>query len=907
MSSTTRVAFGRAALLVLAWSALSHLNLGLPDFDRPARAAEALGSGGFVEKSNSTAVRTRLSALQIASLPQRGGFLFPAPYGTQAARLTNSGDCGGGDCVNSVGYSYWNNINNNAGSNTLLAFVVLNRGRGGSGPTLFQYDKTTGAVVKLGPIFDSTSPYAGGSGEGWYFSATQPNTLYVFRQMKLERYDVMTRALTTVFDATAQFGTGNYVWQLHSSRDDRVHSGTLRTSSGSTALGCFAYLEDSRIFKWYPKIGTFDECQVDASGRFLQIKEDVDGDGHVDNRIIDLQTGADRRHPWQSGAPGHSDVGYGYTVGQDAWNNLPNAFRVYPLDQDSWASAPVVYNNMDWNVLAPGHVTHVNARPGTPLSQQYACGSGANRSNTSRANEIMCFRLDSSLDVLVVAPVMTDLDATGGQSDDYNQQPKGNLDPTGQYFMWTTNMGGARQDAFIVRVPSHLLVSGSGGGTTDTAGPVFSGISAGSIAGTSAMVSWTTNEPADTQVDFGPTTTFGSTTTLNASYVTGHSQGLSGLLAGTQYYYRVRSRDAAGNLSLSQPQTFTTSPPSGDLPTAGMSAYWMLDEGAGPTIADATGAGHGGTLVNGPVRIAGRTGLAVAFDGINDAAIVPHETSLNAYPLSTAFWMKTGATGLSALVNKYAAASLNGWQVFTSGGSLCAWYFRDRANYVWDGGGCTMAVAGMNDNAWHHVAFVVDATGGRLYVDGTLRASRGWTGTPGPATTIQPLSFGWYPGTAAPYLAGALDDVRVYGRALGTSEIAALVNGPARDTTPPVITQMTSKMFSGSGALMIGWQTDEPSDTQLEYGTTTAYGSSTAINGTLVRSHYVPLGGLAPARVYHCRAVSRDAAGNVSVSGDYVFTTPGLGVTTTADATALPDDLTPPPEESAAESRSSSM
>ena len=897
MSSRTRVAFGRAALLLLAWSALSHLKLGLPDFGTPARAAETLASGGFVEKSNSTVVRTRMSALQIASLPQRGGFNFPAPWSTQAARLTNSGDCGGGDCVNSVGYSYWSNMNNSAGSNTLLAFVVLNRGRGGSGPTLFQYDKTTGAVVKLGPIFDSTSPYASGSGEGWYFSATMPNVLYVFRGMTLQRYDVMTRTLTTVFDSSAQFGPGNYVWQLHSSHDDRVHSGTLRASSGSTPLGCFAYLEDSRIFKWYPKLGQYDECQIDASGRFLQIKEDVDGDGHVDNRIIDLQTGADRRHSWQSGAPGHSDVGYGYTVGQDAWNNLPNAFRVYPLDQESWASAPVVYNNMDWNVLAPGHVSHINARPATPLSQQYACGSGANRSNTNRANEIMCFRLDSSLDVLVVAPVMTDLDATGGQSDDYNQQPKGNLDPTGQYFMWTTNMGGARQDAFIVRVPSHLLVSGSGGGGTDTAGPVFSGIGAPSVGGTTATVAWNTNEPADSQVDYGTTASFGSTTTLNAAYVTSHSQGLQGLSAGTQYYYRVRSRDSAGNLSLSAQQTFTTSVGN---PAVGMSAWWTLDDGAGTAIADATGTGHGGTLVNGPVRVAGRTGLAVAFDGINDTAVVPHEASLNAYPLSTSFWMKTGATGLTGLVNKYAATSLNGWQVFTSGGNLCAWYFRDRTNYVWDGGGCTMAVGGVNDNAWHHVAFVVDQTGARLYVDGALRASRGWTGTPGPATTLQPVTFAAYPGIAGTTLAGALDDVRIYGRALGTSEIASLANGPARDTTPPVISQLSAKIFL-TGTLMMSWQTNEPSDTQLEYGTTTAYGSLSSLNVNMVYAHGVPLAGLLPGTVYHCRAISRDAAGNLSVSGDYVFATPAMGRTTTVS------EVTRQPAGSAAGTLPSSM
>jgi len=68
---------------------------------------------------------------------------------------------------------------------------------------------------------------------------------------------------------------------------------------------------------------------------------------------------------------------------------------------------------------------------------------------------IVCFvrdanhNTDGSLDVLVVAPVMTDLDAAGGRDangDDYEQLPKGNLDVTGKYFLWTTNLDGSRLD-----------------------------------------------------------------------------------------------------------------------------------------------------------------------------------------------------------------------------------------------------------------------------------------------------------------------------------------------------------------------------------------------------------------------------------------------------------------------------
>ncbi len=57
------------------------------------------------------------------------------------------------------------------------------------------------------------------------------------------------------------------------------------------------------------------------------------------------------------------------------------------------------------------------------------CSSNAYRANLPRVNEIVCYRLDGSLNTLIVAPNMTDLSAPGGGSDDYSKRPKGNLDP----------------------------------------------------------------------------------------------------------------------------------------------------------------------------------------------------------------------------------------------------------------------------------------------------------------------------------------------------------------------------------------------------------------------------------------------------------------------------------------------
>src|SRR5207249_3434348 len=125
---------------------------------------------------------------------------------------------------------------------------------------------------------------------------------------------------------------------------------------------------------------------------------------------------------------------------------------------------------------------------------------------------------------------------------------------------------------------------------------------------------------------------------------------------------------------------------------------------------------------------------------------VPHAPMLDAYPLTIAAWIKsTATTGPQGIVNKYAPGSYSGYQLFLNGGNLCAWYFRDTSNYVWDGTNCTLATPGYADGLWHHVFFVVDVAGGWLYVDGVLKASQIWTGTPAATATTQALSLGLYP------------------------------------------------------------------------------------------------------------------------------------------------------------------
>ena len=152
--------------------------------------------------------------------------------------------------------------------------------------------RTPTPVTVLGPLFDAASPLSWATGEGWYFSATKPTRSTSTTGPKLYRYDVLGRTLETVFDVASQFGPNRYIWQTHSSDDDRVHSATLRSSVHvRRCSAAWSIASPRRTFSFFPAIGDFDECQVDKSGRWLLIKENVDGVYGEDNRIIDLQPG----------------------------------------------------------------------------------------------------------------------------------------------------------------------------------------------------------------------------------------------------------------------------------------------------------------------------------------------------------------------------------------------------------------------------------------------------------------------------------------------------------------------------------------------------------------------------------------------------------------------------------------
>jgi glucose/arabinose dehydrogenase/PKD repeat protein len=104
--------------------------------------------------------------------------------------------------------------------------------------------------------------------------------------------------------------------------------------------------------------------------------------------------------------------------------------------------------------------------------------------------------------------------------------------------------GGPQTHNIVVNTSGSYLASYQ----ARAGGPVISQLTARPGPGR-VTITWTTDVPADSQVQYGPTTTYGSTTPLDRTLVTGHSVTITGLARRTLYSFQVLSRDAAGQLS----------------------------------------------------------------------------------------------------------------------------------------------------------------------------------------------------------------------------------------------------------------------------------------------------------------------------------------------------------------------
>ncbi|MEQ8763642.1 MAG: LamG-like jellyroll fold domain-containing protein [Planctomycetota bacterium] len=198
---------------------------------------------------------------------------------------------------------------------------------------------------------------------------------------------------------------------------------------------------------------------------------------------------------------------------------------------------------------------------------------------------------------------------------------------------------------------------------------------------------------------------------------------------------------------------------------------WMaLNEGEGLETADSSGNGSQGFLKKGPKWTEGPHGdSALQFDGINDyVEIADRPTHAASKQITIAAWIK--------------ARSFGAWEGIVAKGTSRAPY----SMQVWSDGALRVSLNAdahvsnsttlMTLDRWTHVAITYDGAIVRFFIDGKLDPNQ-----PSVSLTLEgseePLIIGCDFQGGDEYFDGAIDDVRLYQRALTKEEIAAIALG----------------------------------------------------------------------------------------------------------------------------------
>ena len=199
-------------------------------------------------------------------------------------------------------------------------------------------------------------------------------------------------------------------------------------------------------------------------------------------------------------------------------------------------------------------------------------------------------------------------------------------------------------------------------------------------------------------------------------------------------------------------------------------AYYSFDDVNGTTVPDKSGNGHNGT-VSGAELTVGKVGTAISLGKAGDGVTVPHSEDLNfaetdSYTIS--FWVKPEELSAWQCViaknrtispaREYMGFWFNGNHfAYCQGTDGSAWF--DSPRY-----------AGAENGIWYNVVMVQDASQNKsmMYLNGELVVSKdytkAWNGT-------AELFMGNQSGTGTEQFYGALDEVKILGRAMGSAEI----------------------------------------------------------------------------------------------------------------------------------------
>jgi hypothetical protein len=369
-----------------------------------------------------------------------------------------------------------------------------------------------------------------------------------------------------------------------------------------------------------------------------------------------------------------------------------------------------------------------------------------------------------------------------------------------------------------------------GGFTVTTAmAPAISNVAATNVTGMSATISWTTNVASDSQVDYGPTTAYGSSTTVDPTAVTLHSMSLTGLTTGTTYHYRVRSASVGGSTT-SGDFTFTATVP---ITLSAITVAQVTSSSA--TVTWTTDVQSDSFIEWGPT-------VAYGTSAIDPSLVTAHTVSVHALARSTTYHFRVRSANSGGAVT-------SGDFTFTTPDAPPA-----ISNVV-----VSQIVAGSATVIW------------TTDIAADSQIEYGLTSSYGSTTTLDPALVTSHSQVITGLAAGSSYHLRATSRS--STGLLAVSGDRVLFPPPPVISNVTTSGITGTSAT-INWNTDQPATAQVEYGLTTAYGTTTTLNPAFTLTPSFTLNSVLTANTtYHFRVHSVNSFGHTGTSGDFTFTT----------------------------------
>jgi len=302
-----------------------------------------------------------------------------------------------------------------------------------------------------------------------------------------------------------------------------------------------------------------------------------------------------------------------------------------------------------------------------------------------------------------------------------------------------------------------------------------------------ANLSWTASFGASSYNVKRATASGGPYSTVATVTATNYSD--TGLNSNTTYYYVITALSSGGSESSNSTEVSPLPPPV-------LKAWLKFDETSGTSAADSTGNGWTGTLVNGATWVTGTSNNAVNLSGSSQYLRLPFGivSSLNDFTICA--WVKPASLDTWARIFDFGSGSATNMFLTTkesaNGKPRFGIKISNSAEQQIDAG------SALTTGTWVHIAVTLSGSTGTLYINGAVSGTN-------TAMSFKPSGMGSttqnYLGKSQysdPYLNGAIDDFRIYTRALSAGEISLLAAGPL-----PAPQNVTAS--PGSSQIALSW------------------------------------------------------------------------------------------------------